>query len=98
MRKWILTLIGLALVMMWKKISGVSGYQIQYSVKKSFKKGVKTRKVGAKKKAIKLKKLKKGKTYYVRVLPYTKVTHSRTGESRIVFGKTSNTKKVRIRK
>ncbi|MCD8013751.1 MAG: CAP domain-containing protein [Lachnospiraceae bacterium] len=58
----------------WKKKSGVTGYQIQYSTSKTFKKGNKTVKVsGAKKTKKVISKLKKGKTYYVRVRTYKKV-------------------------
>ena len=55
----------------WKKDSHVKGYQLQYSTSKKFKSNVKT--VTLKKKtkvSYKSKKLKKGKTYYVRVRAY----------------------------
>ena len=54
-----------------KQTSGISGYQIQLSNSKSFKKGKKTitvRNAGSTKKTI--KKLKKGKKYYVRIRTY----------------------------
>ena len=54
----------------WKKQSGASGYQVLYSKKKTMKGAkVKTLK-GAAKKTATLKKLKKGKKYYVKVRPY----------------------------
>lgn len=58
----------------WKKVSGVTGYQIQYSTNKSFKKGNKTVTVkGAKKTSAAVKKLKSKKKYYVRIRTYKTV-------------------------
>ena len=54
----------------WNKVSGASGYQLQYSLKKNFK-GAKTVNVKSTKKTI--KKLKKKKKYYVRVRAYKTV-------------------------
>lgn len=56
----------------WKKVSGVTGYQIQYSTSKKFtKKTTKTIKVkGAKKTSTTVKKLKSKKKYYVRIRTY----------------------------
>lgn len=48
----------------FKKVSGVKKYQVQYSTKKNFK-GAKTKTI--KKNTYTIKKLKKGKKYYVRV-------------------------------
>ena len=56
----------------WKKLGGVTGYQVQYAAKKNFK-GKKTVTVkGAAKKSTVLKKLKKGKTWYIRIRAYKK--------------------------
>ena len=55
----------------WKSLAGASGYKVQYATNKKFK-GAKTVK-NSKNKAT-LTKLKKGKTYYVRVQAYTKVS------------------------
>ena len=58
----------------WKKQAGVTGYEIEYSLKKSFS-GSKT--VTVKKAATvsgTIKKLKKGKKYYVRVRTYKTVS------------------------
>ena len=73
----------------WKKVSDADGYQVAYGTKKNFK--------GAKKKilnktSLTVKKLKKKKTYYVRVRAYKTVN----GEK--VFGAWSATKKVKIKK
>ena len=58
----------------WKKQTDVSGYQIQYSTNKKFKKGTKIKTV-KKPNVTKLtvKKLKAGKKYYVRVRTYKTV-------------------------
>ena len=53
----------------WKKNSKASGYKIQYSASSSFKKA-KTVTVGRKATSKKFTKLKKGKTYYVRICSY----------------------------
>lgn len=73
----------------WKKVSGANGYQVAYGTKKNFK--------GAKKKVLKktsltVKKLKKKKTYYVRVRAYKTVN----GEK--AYGAWSAKKKVKIKK
>ena len=61
----------------WKKISKtnlkkIKKVQIQYSMDKNFKKGVKTKYASAKKTSYKLTKLKSKKKYYVRIRAYTK--------------------------
>lgn len=58
----------------WKKVSGASGYQIQYSTNKKFKSGNKTytAKKGSTTSAT-VKKLKSKKTYYVRVRAYKSI-------------------------
>ena len=69
------------LVATWKTTGGVDGYQVQYCTSKKFKSKVgktkhtlKTATVkGASKKTYKTPKLKKGKTYYVRVRAYKKI-------------------------
>jgi hypothetical protein len=73
-------------IVKWRKDSEADFYQIQYSVKKSFK-GKKNKKVRGTKCTI--KKLKKGKTYYIRVRGYA------YGAG---YGKWSNKKKVKIKK
>lgn len=58
----------------WKKQKGVTGYEVQYSTNKDFKKGVHTKKVtGAAKVKVTIKGLKKNKKYYVRIRTYKKV-------------------------
>ncbi len=75
----------------WKKTTKVTGYQIQYSTSKTFKKGNKTIKVsGAKKVSKVLSKLKKGKTYYVRIRTYKKVS------GKTYYSAWSSKKKVKV--
>ena len=61
------------LAVSWKKVSGVTGYQLEYSLKKNFSspKQVSVSKATTVKKT--LKNLKKGKTYYVRIRAYKDV-------------------------
>jgi len=61
------------LTVKWKKGTGITGYEVQYSLKKSF---AGAKKVAVKKTAVKtvLKKLTTGKTYYVRVRAYKTVS------------------------
>ena len=53
-------------------IAGVSGYQVQYGLKKSFA-GAKTKTAKKTATQLKLGKLKAGKTYYVRIRAYKTV-------------------------
>ena len=57
----------------WKKASGVTGYEIQYATKKSFSGAKKVTVKNAKTVKATLKKLKAGKTYYVRIRAYKTV-------------------------
>ena len=58
-------------VIKWKKIAGVSGYQIQYAASSKFKKA-KTLTAGKKATSKSVSKLKKSTRYYVRVRSYKK--------------------------
>lgn len=66
----------------WKNISKVTGYQVSINGKK----------YTVKKKVYISKKLKKGKTYKVKVRAYNKV------KSMVKYGKWSNVKKIKIKK
>ena len=85
---------GKKLTVKWKKISGVTGYEIQYSTSKKFAKSktktAKIKKASTTSKTI--KKLKKGKKYYVKMRAYKKVN------GKVYYGKYSNVKKITIRK
>lgn len=55
----------------WKKKSGITGYQIQYSTNSKFKKGNKSIKIkNAKTISKKITKLKAAKKYYARIRTY----------------------------
>ena len=78
------------IILRWKKVTGISGYQIQYAVNKTFKKA-KSQWVKNKKKTCQIKVQKK-KTYFVRIRAY------KTSGKNKIYGKWSITKKVKIRK
>ena len=79
------------ILLKYKKISGIKGFEISYSTDKKFKKAV-TRK-NTTKTSYTISKLKKGKTYYVRIRAY-KVDS--TGKK--VYGKYTSVKKVKVSK
>lgn len=80
------------LFVQWKKLSGVTGYQIQVSTNKRFKKGVKKYTVGKAKTTKKtIKKLKRKKKYYVRIRAYKKVSGKK------YYGKFSKVKKAKVK-
>ncbi len=80
------------IVVEWKKISGVSGYEVTYSTSKKFtKKTTKTAKVKASATKGYIKKLKSKKTYYVKVRAY------KTFNKKPVYGAYSKTKTVKCK-
>lgn len=70
------------------KVAGAKGYQIRYATNKKFKKAV----IRNSRLSYTIKKLKKGKTYYVEARAYIK-----SGKNK-VYGKWSKAKKVKIKK
>lgn len=77
----------------WKKVSGITGYQIQYALNSKFTKGKKTvsiKKAGTASK--KIKKLKGKKKYYVRVRTY------KTYKGKKYYSKWSKKKAVKTKK
>lgn len=62
-----------ALKIKWRVNKKVSGYQIQYAANADFENAKTVKVTGAKKASKTVKKLKSGKTYYVRVRAYTTV-------------------------
>lgn len=66
-----------SLKIMWKKVSGVNGYQIQYSTSSKFKKAKKITIKKAKITSKTIKKLKAKKKYYVRIRTYITVNGKR---------------------
>lgn len=76
----------------WKRNKSVTGYMIQYSIDKNFRKSVKTVNIRKNKTTSTiLAKLKKGKTYYVRIATYKK-----SGGK--ICSSWSKVKKIRIKK
>jgi len=79
------------LTVSWKKVSGVSGYQIQYSLKSNFKNSkTVSAKAGASSKTI--AKLTGNKTYYVRIRTY------KTAGGKRYYSGWSSAKKGKVRK
>ena len=77
----------------WGKVNNVTGYQIQYGLNKAAKSGFKSftvKKASMVKKTI--SKLNKGKTYYIRIRTYKKVS------GKNIYSKWSSMKKVKIKK
>ena len=62
----------------WKKDKKADGYQVQYSTDKKFKKNVKSVNVSKKSTKATVKKLKKGKTYWVGCIPIKRSTERNT--------------------
>lgn len=77
----------------WKKqTKNTTGYQIQYSLKKTFKSGVKTKTIKKNKTtSVVLKKLKSKKTYYIRIRTY----QNTTGET--YYSTWSPVKKIKVK-
>lgn len=81
------------LVAMWKTVSNVTGYEVIYSTSKDFrKKTTKTITVeNSKTKKTTIKKLKKGKKYYVKVRAYKIVSGNK------LYGAYSSVKNVKVK-
>lgn len=76
---------GKKLSVKWKKDAKATGYQVQYSTDRKFKKGVKTVTIKKKGTASKIiSKLKKGKAYYARVRSYKSIKDG--GKSKPLYG------------
>ena len=80
---------GRKLVVRWNAVKDVKGYQLQYALNKKFKK---KKSVQTKKTKYTIKKLKKKKTYYIRVRAY------KMNGKKKVYGRWSTVKKVKIKK
>ena len=75
----------------WKKVKGATGYQVQYTKDKNFKKNVTTKKIKKNSTTTtKISKLSSGKKYYVRVRSYVIVN-----EKKYYSGWTTTTVKVK---
>lgn len=75
----------------WVKDKAADGYQIQFCLKKNFRKGVIDRPLKKSKSSIRLQRLKRGKKYYVRLRSYKKV-----GKVKF-YSKWSGVKQVKIK-
>ena len=81
------------MVVKWKKDTKATGYVIQYSTDKKFKKGVKTVTITKNKTTSKtIGKLKGGKNYYVRVCTYKK------SNGKQIKGSYSAVKSIKVKK
>lgn len=70
----------------WKKKSGITGYQIQYSTNSKFKKGNKSIKIkNAKTVSKKITKLKVAKKYYVRIRTYKGKKYSKWSKKKNII-------------
>ena len=78
-------------VVKWKKINGAKSYQVQYALNKKFTKSNKTK--FTTKETVTLTKLKKKKTYYIRVRAYTF-----DSKGNVIYGDWSKVKKLKIKK
>ena len=74
-----------------KKVSGADGYQITYATNSKFTKGKMNADMKSTSKTI--SKLKKGKTYYIKVRAYKKDSMGKK-----MYGKYSSVKSVKIKK
>ena len=76
----------------WAAAKSGTGYEVQYGLKKNFK-GAKTIDIAKRtKKSAKIKGLKKGKNYYVRLRAYVKI------DGKKVYGEWSEASKVKVKK
>ena len=73
-------------------VSGADGYELQYALNKKFTKSKKTKKLGAQATSCTLKKLKKGKTFFIRIRCYS----NEGGDKN--YSPWSSIKKVKIKK
>lgn len=75
-----------AFTVKWKKKSGITGYQIQYSTNSKFKKGNKSIKIkNAKTISKKITKLKAAKKYYVRIRTYKGKKYSKWSKKKNII-------------
>lgn len=79
--------------LMWKKQSGVTGYEVVYAAHENFEKQKKTRTVKGNLSKTTLKGLKKEKTYYVKVRALVETTDTR-GNKRTIAGPWSSVRKI----
>ena len=71
----------------WKKTKNAKGYRVRYTLDKKFKKGVKS--IKTRKTRVVIKKLKKGKTYFIKVDAFAADKKN--------YGKVSSVVKVKVK-
>ena len=85
-------------VVKWNAAAGADGYKVTYSTSEKFaKKKTEKRFVDANATSKTLQKLKAGKKYYVKVIPYKNIYNPNIGTDEKVYGK-STTKTFRAKK
>ena len=81
----------------WKKVKKAKGYRVQVSTNRKFKKSKIIFEKHTKKKTLKItKKIKSGKTYYIRVSAYTTYKDI-NGKTQKVYSKNKPFKKVKVK-
>lgn len=83
---------GKKMKVVWKKVKNAKGYRITYALDKKFTKGKKIVNIPKNSVGKTISKLKKGKTYYIKVQAYVK------DGTKKVYGKPSTVKQVKIKK
>lgn len=83
---------GKKMVVKWKKVKGISGYELQYATSSNFKKGLVKKNISSGKTSATYTKLAKNKTYYVRMRSYVKVNGKKA------YGNWSAKKSIKIKK
>lgn len=84
---------GRKLTVRWFRDSNAKGYEVQYATNSKFTKNKKTKMVYRNTGSVTLKKLKKKKTYYVRVRSYNV-----TDDGKIVYSGWSTKRKIKIKR
>lgn len=79
------------IIIKWKKLKGITGYQIHICKDKRFRKSVIRREYKAKKQSVKISNLLSGKKYYVRLRPY------KNEKGSVIYGKWSKVKKTKVK-
>lgn len=75
----------------WKMTGGNSGWQVQYSMNKKFRSGVRTINLKSRNTKLTVRKLRSRKNYYIRIRGYKKVG------SKMMYSSWSNVKRVKIK-
>ena len=90
---------GKKIIVRFNKLINADGYEIQYGTSKKFKSA---KKKSVSKTKITIKKLKKNKTYYIRIRPYKNVKLYSKSEGKYkyikYYGSWSKVKNVKIKK